>query len=327
MNRLVTLKSIVGLVFACASLLFSTQLLAQGYPSQTIKIVVPYSAGTGIDLVTRVAAEKLRERTGQPVIVENRVGAAGNIGTDFVVKSPPDGHTLLLVANTLAMNPSLYRLPFDTINDLQPVGLFVKGGLVLAVGPSVTARNLGEFVAAAKARPGKLNYASPGVGTPQHLAMELFKTTTGVDMLHVPHKGAAEAMNNLIAGHVDAMFVPLQSALPQLKGGRLRALAVASPARHPSLGDVPTVAEALAVPEFDVDLWYGFLVPARTPQAIVDALNKEIREVLALTDVKASLAAQGMQPSPSSPAELSKLLKADIGRWAKVVKDAGIKAE
>jgi tripartite-type tricarboxylate transporter receptor subunit TctC len=299
---------------------------AQQYPTQPVRIVLPYSAGTGIDSVTRLAADKLRVRLGQPVIVENKVGAAGNIGTEAVVKAPPDGHTVLVVANTLTMNPSLYHLPFDTQKDLQPVGLFAKGGLVLVVGAN-SARTLNDFVALAKAQPGKLNYASSGVGTPLHLAMELFKRTVGVDMVHVPHKGMAEAMTNLVAGHVDAMFAPVQTALPHIRSNRLRALAVAGPVRYAVLGDVPTVAESLKLPAFAVELWYGVFVPSATPKAIAERLNRELREVLDQPDMQATLAAQAMATSPGSPEALAALVRADMNTWSRVIREAGIKAE
>lgn len=319
--------ALAGLIAFCA---LAAQ--AQPYPSQLIRIVLPYSAGTGIDVVARVAADKLRERLGQPVIVENRVGAAGNIGTDYVAKATPNGYTILLVANTIAINPSLYRLNFDTERDLQPIGLFVKGTLVFVVGPSSGAPDLDSFIAAAKAHPGTINYASPGVGTPQHLAMELFRRTAGIDITHVSYRGMREALSDVLGGHVEAMFAPLQTALPQLKSasnpdGRLRPLAVSGPQRHPALPDVPTVAERLKAPDFDVDLWYGFFAPIGTPTAIVDKLNAELRAILKLDAMTDMLRKQGMTAAPSSADELRLLVRSDLQRWHEVITQARIKME
>ena len=324
MNPRLRLAALVLIVIASA---LAGPVAAQAWPSKPIRFVLPYSAGTGIDLVTRSIAQKMSEKLGQPVYVENRVGAGGNIGTELVAGAPPDGYNVLMVANTIAMNPSLYKLRFDPLKDFAPVGLVTRGALVLAVNPKVEARNPKELVATARATPGKLNYGSAGIGTPQHLAMELLKNTASIDMVHVPHKGAAEVVGALLAGHIDLMFVPLQSALPHIRSGKLRAIAVASPGRHAALPDTPTIAEALGFADFDVDLWYALLLPAQTPRAIVDQLNRATREILAMEDIRTTLGGQGMVSAIGSPEEFRALLMKDMDRWSKLIRTANIKAE
>ena len=315
------------LAAAFAGLSASLAASGQSYPSRPVRLVVPYSTGTGIDTVSRVIAQKMAQRLGQPVVVENRVGAGGNIGTEVVARAVPDGYTVLLVANSISMIPNLTKLTYDPVKDLAPVALVTRGAMVLAARANLDAPTLQALIAAAKQNPGKLNYASAGVGTPQHLAMELFKRTAGIDMLHVPHKGAAEAVTSLISGQVDVMFVPIQSALPHIRSAKLRALGVSSPVRYATLPDTPTVAEALNAPGFEVDLWYGLFVPSQSPREAVQVLNREMREILVLDDVKAGLAAQGMVGAPSSPEDLRSLMLHDLARWAKVVAEAGIRAE
>ncbi|WP_338616314.1 tripartite tricarboxylate transporter substrate binding protein [Pigmentiphaga sp. CHJ604] len=294
------------------------------YPARPITLIMPYSAGTGIDTATRALAEKLRVRMKVPFIVQNKVGAGGNIGSEFVARSAPDGYTLLVVANTLAMNPGLYKnLPYDPVRDFAPVGLLFKGAMVLVAGSKVPARNLAEFVAAAAQAPGQYNYASSGVGTPQHLAMELLKEATGMNIMHIPHKGAGEAVTAIAGGQVEVGFVPIQSALVQIEAGTMHALAVSSPARQPALPDVATVAESVGKP-FDVDLWYGLFAPAGTPAAIIDKLHRQMQEALADRDMQQSLSAQGMVSAVSTPAELDSLVRTDLARWARVIEARGI---
>lgn len=315
---------IFGLLFAATSIATAPAARSQAYPSQTITIVVPFSAGTGIDVATRAFAESLRQRLGHPVIVENRAGAGGNIGHAFVAKATPDGYTLLMTANNLAMNQSLYSLPFDPLTSFAPVGMFAKGAMVLLANPKVQAKTAGDLVKLAKLTPGKLNYASPGIGTPQHLAMELFKGTTGADIVHIPHKGAGEAVKEVIRGEIEVTFAPIQSALPHVTNGTLRDLAVSSPRRHPALPQTPTMAEAIGVDGFDVDLWYGLFAPAGTPQPVLDVLNRELRQILQLSDFQAKLATLGLLASPSKPEDLLGLYRTDTVRWGKVIRDAKI---
>jgi tripartite-type tricarboxylate transporter receptor subunit TctC len=322
------IRIVCGVVAAAVSIVgWAPTARAQDYPSQMITIVVPFSAGTGIDVATRIFAEKLRLRLGQPVIVENRGGAGGNMGHAFAAKAKPDGYTLLMAANTLAMNQSLYNLSFDPQTSFAPVGTFVKGAMVLLVNPNVKANSVSELVGLAKAQPGKLNYATPGIGTPQHLAMELFKLTTGADIVHIPHKGASEAVREVVRGEIQTTFAPIQSVLPLVTEHALRALAVSSPSRHPMLPQTPTVAEAIGEPGFDVDLWYGLFVPTGTPQNIVDLLTRELREIIELPDVRARLQTLGLLPSPGGADVLQNLYRVDTARWAKVIKDANIKPE
>ena len=319
-------RLICGLLATTMSIAAAPAARSQTYPSQAITIVLPFSAGTGIDIATRVFAEKLAQRLGQAVVLENRPGAGGDIGHASAAKAKSDGYTLLMAANTLAMNQSLYNLSFDPLTSFAPVGLFAKGAMVLMVNRNVKANTVGEFVELAKLKPGKLNYATPGIGTPQHLAMELFKSMTGANIVHIPHKGAAEAVREVVRGEIETTFAPIQSALPHVAENAVRALAVSSPRRHPALPQAPTVAEALGA-VFDVDLWYGLFVPAGTPQPIVDALNRSLGQIVELPDVQERLQKLGMLRSPSSPKELLDLYRVDAARWAKLIKEANIKPE
>ncbi len=300
---------------------------SQTYPAKPIKIVVPYSAGFGPDGLARTIGQKLSSRQGQPVVVENKPGANGNIGIDLAAKAPADGYTLAVVLNSISMNPSLYKLPYDPVKDFAPIGMLARGSLALVAHPSVQVRTVKDLVQMAKAHPDKLNYASPGVASPNHLAMELFKMTAGINLMHVPHKGSAEANTGILAGQTETGFMALHVALPHVKSDRLRALAVSSPTRHPSMPDVPTMSEATGVPGLDVDLWYAMLAPAGTPHDVVAKLSAELREILRMEDVRERLAKQGLQATPGSPAEYLALLKSDIDKWAKVIRTAGIKAE
>lgn len=300
---------------------------SQTYPAKPIKIVVPYSAGFGPDGLARTIGQKLSSRLGQPVVVENKPGANGNIGIDLAAKAPADGYTLAVVLNSISMNPSLYKLPYDPVKDFAPIGMLARGSLALVAHPSVNVRTVKDLVQMAKADPGKLNYATPGVASPNHLAMELFKMTAGINLMHVPHKGSAEANTAILAGQTETGFMALHVALPHVKSDRLRALAVSSPTRHPSMPEVPTMSEATGVPGLEVDLWYAMLAPAGTPNDVVAKLSAELREILRMEDVRERLAKQGLQATPGSPAEYLALLKSDIDKWAKVIRTAGIKAE
>lgn len=297
---------------------------ADSYPSQMVTLVVPYSAGTGIDIAARMLADKMQQRLKQPVIVENRVGAAGNIGSAAVAKANPDGYTLLLVANTLAMSPSLFDLTYDPVKSFAPIGLWLKGAMVLVVSKDTKATNVNELVALAKANPGNMNYASPGVSTPQHLAMELFRSATGINMVHIPYKGAGDALTGLIRNEVSAMFMPVQSALPNLADGRIRAIGISSPVAIPQVANLKSIDEQIADKDFNVDLWYGMFAPAGTPAPVIAILAKELREVSALPDVKARLQALALVPNITDGDQLSTLLKADMNRWARIIRQAGI---
>lgn len=302
----------------------AAQAQVTSYPDRTVTLVMPYSAGTGIDTATRMLAEKLRESMKAPFVVLNKVGAGGNIGSEFVARANPDGYTLLVVANTLAMNASLYKnLPYDPIKDFSPVGLLFKGAMVLVASSSLQTKTFADFVALANTTPGRYNYASPGVGTPQHLAMELLKETSGTKIEHIPHKGQADAITAIAGGQVEVGFIPIQSAMTQINAGKMRALAVSSPVRQAALPDVPTVAEALNKP-FDVDLWYGLFAPSNTPPAVVEKLHRQIQESLADQGMQKNLTNQGLASAISTPAELKALVQADSTRWARLIKARGI---
>jgi tripartite-type tricarboxylate transporter receptor subunit TctC len=288
---------------------------------------VPFTPGTGPDSLARILGEELRQRWKQPVIVENKAGASGNIGTQAAARAVPDGHGLLVTVNTFVMNASLFRsVPYDPQTDFVPIAELATGTLALVVHPSVNVATLPELISAAKARPGQINYASPGRGTPQHLAMELFKLTAKVDIKHVPYTGSAGAVKDLAGGHVSAMFLPVHTALPLAEAGQIRILAVGSETRTQQAPNVPTLAE-LGVTGFDVDLWYGVLAPAGTPKDIIDRYNAAFNEILAQPNVRAALEKQGLAARGGPPERLAELIAKDRPRWAKVVKDAEITAE
>jgi tripartite-type tricarboxylate transporter receptor subunit TctC len=301
------------------------QSLAQS--QQIIHLTVPFTAGTGPDLLARLLGEELRQRWNQPVIVENKPGASGNIGTLAAARAAPDGQTLLVTVNTFVMNASLYRaLPYDPETSFVPIVEIATGVIALVVHPSLNVGTFAEFIAAARARPGEINYASPGRGTPQHLAMELLKLKAQVDLTHIPYAGSAGAVKDLAGGHVAAMFLPVHTALPLVESGNIRILAVGSQARAHQAPQVPTLAE-LGVADFDVDFWYGVLAPAGTPKEVVDRYNTAFNEILAQPGISAALDKQGLVAQGGPPDRLAALIAKDRARWAKVVQDAGIGAE
>jgi tripartite-type tricarboxylate transporter receptor subunit TctC len=306
----------------------SAQNPAANYPNKPIRFVVPYTAGGTTDILARIIAAKLTESWGQHVLVDNRPGAGGNIGTDLVAKADPDGYTIVMGAiSTHAINPSLYKsIPYDHIRDFAPitrVGLLPN---VLVVNPSLPAKTVKEFIAYGKANPGKLNFASPGTGTSLHLSGELFKDMTGTDMVHVPYKGSTPALTDLLGGQVLAMFDNLPASLPHIKGGKLRPLAVTTARRTPALPDVPTMIEA-GVPGFEVTSWFAVFAPARTPKEIVAKLNSEMVKILNSPDVKEKLAQQSVEAAPTTPEELAAFVKSETERWAKVIKATGATVE
>jgi tripartite-type tricarboxylate transporter receptor subunit TctC len=302
--------------------------VAEPYPSKPVRIIVAFTPGTGIDILAREVGQQMSLRLQQPFVVENRAGASGNLGMALLAKAEPDGYTISVIVNTFAINAALFdNLPFDSVRDFAPVGMMARGGLALVVNGNVKASSTRELIEEAKRNPGKLNYASPGVGTPQHLAMELFKSSAGVDLVHVPHKGSAEAVTGLLGGQTDAMFLPVHTTLPHIKSGKLRVLSVASKARNPLLPDAPTIAESAGIPGFEVDLWYAMLAPARTPREVIDKLNSELRAILAMEAMRVKLASQGLQLEASTPEQAAAVLRADIDKWTKVIKTAAIKAE
>ena len=320
-------KILTALVFALAALC-AWPALAQTYPAKPIVLVVPFAPGGTSELISRLVAQKLTERLGQQVVVENRPGAAGNIAMEHVARAAPDGYTLILGhIGTLAVNPAMFaKLPYDPVRDFAPVSLMVAVPNIVAVNPAVPAKNLQELLELARAKPGSINYGSAGNGSAGHLAMEYLKRIARVDMVHVPYKGTGPMLTDLLAGQTQATFTGSSPLLPHIKSGKLRALAVGSAKRIPSLPDVPTVAES-GFAGFETAQWYGIIAPAKTPPAILQKLSTEIAQVLKLPDVTARLSGDGTVMIGSSPKEFAGYIDAEMKRWGEVVKAANIKAE
>lgn len=292
-----------------------------------LKLIVPFTPGTGIDLIARTLGPKLSQRLNRPVVVENRVGASGNIGTEAVVRAAPDGNTLLVSVNTLVMNRALFpTLGFDPVKDLTPISQTSWGQLLLVTHPKSNYKTATELVEAARKQPGRINYASPGVGTPHHLSMELFKNTAQVFLTHIPYRGTGPAVTDLLGGQVDVMFLPIHVALSHIRTGRLVALGIGSDKRHPLLPELPTLAEAKAG-NVNVGMWFGVFAPKGTPTEIVNLYNSEINQLLAGEDVKKAFVSQGMDPLGSTPQAFAQLVERDAERWARLIKDQGIKAD
>lgn len=302
-------------------------LAQQPYPSRPVRIISPFAPGGGNDALCRIVAPRLSENLKQQVIVENRAGANGIVGTEVAARSAPDGYTIVLIPSGHAVNASLHKkLPFDSIRDFTPITLVGSSPLVLAVHPSLPVKNVKELIALAKARPGQLTYVSAGIGASGHLGGALFETLTNTKMTHIPYKGMALAIVDLMSGQVTMTFGTSLSVVPHVRAGRLRALATTGTQRSPALPDLPTVAEA-GVPGYEASLWYGFAGPARLPPEILNRLHSAIVAVLRLPDVRERLASQGVDPQHNAPEEFAKLLVADVERWAKVVQRAGVQAE
>ncbi|MFY9510212.1 MAG: tripartite tricarboxylate transporter substrate binding protein [Rubrivivax sp.] len=300
---------------------------AQTYPAKPIRFIVPYAPGGSTSHVARLVAAKLTESWGQQVLVDNKPGANTVIGSDALAKSPPDGYTISLAASTHATVPHLIaKLPYDPLRDFTPVAGLVTTQLVLVLNPAVPANNVREFIALAKAKPDTLNFAAVGTGSSTHLAAEVFKSVTGVRMQHVPYKGTAPALTDLIGGQVQLNFDTPVTSIPHVQSGRLKALAITGKTRLPALPDVPTFAEA-GLPEYDFQLWFGVLAPAGTPKDIVDKLSAEIGRILTLPDVRQQLASQGLDVAYRTPDQFDALIRADLERFGKVIKAAGIKIE
>ncbi|MDM0025511.1 tripartite tricarboxylate transporter substrate binding protein [Variovorax saccharolyticus] len=300
---------------------------AQGSADTPVRLVVPFTPGTGIDLIARQIAPALSERLKRPFFVENRPGASGNIGTQEVVRATPDGSTLLVSVNTLVMNMALYpRLGFNPVSDLAPVSQTSWGQLLLVANPGTKIDSLQGLIARAKAKPGALNYGSPGAGTPHHLAMELLKNRAAVSLTHISYRGTAPAVTDLLGGQIDVMFLPIHVALQHVKAGKLTALAISSDKPSPLLPEVPPLS-ILKLGNMNVDMWYGVLAPAGTPRPYIERLNKELREILAQPAIAKAFETQGMTPAHSTPEAFQQMLAADAKRWADLIKAQGITAE
>ncbi len=300
---------------------------AQSYPAKPIRIVVPFPAGGNADIFARLLAQKMAETWPQPIIVDNRAGAAGIIGTQLVAKAPPDGYTLLLgTTGTHTTNPAVYeKLPYDPLRDFAPVSNLADSPFLLVVHPSVPVASLKELIGLAKARPGQLHYASFGAGSSAHLAGEMLRTAARIDIVHVPYKGGPPALADVVGGHVAFMFNSLPAVIPQVKAGKLRALALAAKTRAPSLPDRVTFAEA-GIADFEAGSWYGVLAPAVTPKDVVARLHAEIVRILALPDVKQRFAAEGAVAIGNTPEQFVEQIRQEMARWAKVARDANVKA-
>jgi tripartite-type tricarboxylate transporter receptor subunit TctC len=301
--------------------------LAQTYPTRPVRIIVPFAPAGPTDVFARLLVQKLSQNLGQQFYIENQVGAGGNIGMGNAARAAPDGYTIVFVSTSYIVNPSLYaKIPYDPFKDFAPVTLAAISPNVLTVHPSIPAQTVKELIAEIKANPSKYSFASAGLGTTPHLSGELFKLSQGLDLVHVPFNGSAPAIQSALAGHTPIAFTVVTPVVPQVKEGKLRALAVTTPKRSPALPDVPTLAEA-GLPDQEADTMQGILVPAGTPKAIIDLLHSEIVKVMALPDVKERMAVLGFEPVANMPEEFAARIKAEIPKWGKVIRDANIKAE
>lgn len=326
-----SLRGPCALLFAAGVVLAHGNALAQAgpgvYPGKPIRFILPFPPGGGTDILGRIIADRLTASLGQPVVIENRGGAGGNVGAEAAAKSAPDGHTIVLVAPSLAISSSLYsKLNYDPVKDFAPISLVATVPNVMVTHPSVPAQSLGEFIALAKGRPGGMNFGSGGSGTSNHLGGELFNIVAGVKLVHVPYKGVNLAMNDVLAGQIHLVIIGVPAAAPHIKAGRLRALAIIAPQRAPALPDVPTAAEA-GLPNFEVTTWYGVLAPAGTPRPIINRLNAELARAMHAPELKERLAAMATDPVTSTPEEFADYIRQEIAKWGKVVRDAGLKAD
>ena len=318
-----TIRAVVVLLSALASAV----AYAQTYPTRAVRLVVPYVPGGGTDFTARAIAPRLSEALGQQVVVENRPGGGTNIGSELVAKATPDGYTLLMAGAANAINMSLYaKMPYDTQRDFQPVSLCVKGANVLLVHPSLPVKNLKELLALARAQPGRLNYASSGIGSANHMAGELLKLVAKVNITHVPYKGNAPALTDLIGGHIEILISGVPAVLGQIKNGRVRAIAIASLKRFPALPDTPTIDES-GLKGFEATTWFGVMAPAKTSRDIVSRLNVEVGKVLAASDMRERLIGEGVEPVGGSTELFATFIREEIEKYAKVVKAAGLTAE
>ena len=323
MNQIIALSTFTVM----AALFIGTSAAQVPFPSRPILLVVPFTPGTGIDILARTLGPRLADRLGQPVAVDNKAGASSLIGTEFVARAAPDGHTLLVTATSLTITAALNKkLPYDVEKSFAPISLVATGTSALLVGNNTTAQNVGELVTLAKAKAGALNYGSPGIGTGPHLAIELFKQEAGINMTHIPYKGAAGSFVDLIGGRIDAMFQPIHASLTYLQQGKLRMLAILADSRSAVVPNVPTMKEA-GYPNVQLENWYGMLAPVGTPRDIIARLNNEINAQLGTTVVRDELAKQGLSTVGGSPSRLEDTIRSELVRWARVVAAGNIKAE
>jgi tripartite-type tricarboxylate transporter receptor subunit TctC len=316
------MKILAALVFSFLAL----PALAQQYPAKPVRIVVPFAPGGGSDFIARFMAQRLTETLGSQVIVENKPGAGGVLGIEVGVKSPPDGYTLTLIASSYTVNPSIYKLHFDPVADVTPIIQISQGPLLVVANPTLPVKTIKDLIALAKSKPGDVNFASSGQGSVIHLATELFDSMAGIRMNHIPYKGTGPALTDTIAGQTNIFFSSTANAMPHVKSGRLKAIAVTTAKRIPALPEVPTVAES-GLPGYDVTLWHGLIGPKGLPRAIVDRINGEVTKSLTLKETAAQLQNDGVAPAGGTPEQFAAQIKKEIGIWRKVVADAGVKAE
>jgi tripartite-type tricarboxylate transporter receptor subunit TctC len=322
------MKKAAAMLAAAAAVLVTSAAVGQSnYPAKPVRIVVPSSAGGGTDIIARIVAPKLTQALGQQVVIDNRPGAGTMIGGELVAKAPPDGYTLLMCVSTLATNPVIYRkVPYNALTDFVPITLVLTASNILVVHPSLPPRTVKELIAFGKARPGQINFGSAGLGTNPHLSMELFLSMTGLKMVHVPYKGSAPAIIDLLAGHVVVMTATALTGIPHVRGGRLRALGVTGAKRTAAAPDVPTIAEA-GVAGYEAVQWYGMVAPANTPREVITRLNREMVSIIGMPDVKDKFAADGADPASTTPEEFGRYIKSETEKWQKVAQAAGIKPE
>ena len=319
-------RTCIGLCFMATIAWLPQAAHAQSFPSKPIRLVVPFQAGGGNDLLARIISQKFLEKWGQPVIVDNRPGAGGNVGADFVAKAPPDGYTILLATNTLTMNPFIFaKMPFDTQKDFAPVAMLASTPFYVVVNNNLPVKTIPQLIAYAKANPGKLSYATPGIGTPHHLGTELFKSMTGTYMVHIPYKGSIPALTDVIGGQVDVMWATVNVALPMVTSGKVRGLALAELKRTASLKDVPVIAETVG--GYEVSAWYGIFAPAATPPAIVQQMSAELQSIFQQAETQARLLPLGYEITTQTPEQTRDTVSRDLQKWSRVVKAAGIKPE
>jgi tripartite-type tricarboxylate transporter receptor subunit TctC len=315
------------LIFAVGTVLIASQAWAQAYPDRPVRVVVPFPAASATDVLARTIGQKLSEKWRQPVVIDNRPGAGGNLGTDLAAKAPADGYTILMGTVANAISATLYKkLSYNFIKDFDPVTMVATTPLVLVANPKFPGSTVKDVISYARAKPGELNFSSGGTGTSNHLAGEMFKSMTGINMVHVPYKGTPAAYNDLLAGQVSLMFDNIVAVMPHIKAGSLKPIAVTSASRVPSLPDVPTMAES-GVPGFDAVSWIGAMVPAGTPKDIISKINTDMVAVLNMPDVKERLAASGAELKPSTPEQLAEHIRKEIDKWGKAVKSSGAQAE
>ena len=308
-------------------LLLSGAACAQDWPAKPVRFIVPYPPGGGTDVIARIVQPRLQEALGQQIVIENRGGAGGAVGTEAAAKSAPDGYTFLFTLSSHTINPLLYKLAYDVERDFAPVTLIVSVPQLVAANVASPLRTMQDVVATAKSHPGKLHYASVGAGTPSHIAGELLKMKAGIDIVHVPYRGGGPAVADTLGGQVWLLFVTMPAAIGQVRAGKLRALAVTTQKRNPGAPEIPTVAEALNIPDYEVDSWYAMFAPAKTPPAVIARMQREVARVIQLPDVKQKLLEQGGDTVGSSPEALERVVKGELKKWADLIRDAKIKLE